>query len=153
MINAELALKALEDARAVQVGVAERARCPPHMHLAFGLLLGALDASPAAPVPYELAILAVAMGCVALMIRWQRRRLGFFVNGYRKGRTLMVTLPLLALTEALLFGGMWLKYARHLDWAPLVSGAVMVVVGTAASYAFGRIYRAELTGKAAGAVL
>jgi len=152
MIDAQLALKALDEARAVRADIAGRVRCPPYRHWLFGLLMGSLVAAPAAPLPYEVAIFVVCMIAVALLIRDQRRRLGFFVNGYRKGRTLWIALPLLVFTETLLYGGMWLKYERHLAWAPLVGGAIMLFVGAAASYAWQRVYRAELTGDAPGPV-
>lgn len=151
MISPESALQALNDARAVQAGVASRMRCPPHMHLAFGLIMGAMVAGPAAPSPYNFVVLVLALAGVAAMFRYQRKRFGFFINGYRRGRTLWVTLPLLAITEAMLFGGLWLKLERNLAWPSLVFGAVTVVFATMASYAWQAVYRGEMAEGVVGA--
>jgi hypothetical protein len=144
MTDADAARRALEDAQKVRADLADKVRCPPSWHLAFGLLMGAMVAGEAGPPPVSLGVLAVCLGGVVLMARAMRKRMGFFVNGYRRGRTLWVALSLLAFVEVVLFGGIWLKDARHIAWAPLVGGAVVAAVTTFASYLWQAAYRAEM---------
>ena len=145
MIDAQYALKALEDARTAQAGLAERVNCPPHMRVAFGLIMGALIAAQAAPSSVAIGVTAACLGAVVLMIRAIRRRTGIFVNGYRRGRTRWVALGLLAIVESALAFSLWLKLAHHLVWAPLAAGAAVTVIAIAASFLWQAAYRADLS--------
>lgn len=137
------AAEALEGVRAINSHIAEQAGCPPMFHVAFGLLMGALVAGQALPVPGSLAVVAVCLAFIALMVRWQRRRLGFFVNGYRRGRTRVVALVVLAMVELLLFGSLWLK-VHGLPWAPLAAGGLAAPIAVAGSYVWQAAYRMDL---------
>ena len=145
MTDTESARNALEETRRLRAEVADKAACPPIMHAAFGLLMGALVASQALPVPSAMAVLAICMAGVAWMVQWQRKRMGFFVNGYRRGRTRRVALGLLAFCEAVLVVSLWLKYGRHIGWAPLAGGALVFPVAILGSYVWQAAYRADLS--------
>src|SRR6185503_4845693 len=101
--------QALDDALAARAHVAARAECPAYMHVLTALLLSTMVAIQALPVIPNLIALAGCLCAIAAIVVWRRRRYGFFVNGYRRGRTLRVALALLALVEIALFGGIWLK--------------------------------------------
>lgn len=137
------AAEALEGVRAINSQIAEQVLCPPQFHFAFGALMGALVAGEALPVPGSMAVLVVCMAAVVLMVRAQRRRLGFFVNGYRRGRTRVVAISLLVIVEALLFGSLWLKF-HGLPLAPLAAGALVVPIAIAGSYIWQAAYRTDL---------
>jgi len=68
--------------------------CPPWRHAAFAALETALVASPLASEKGQFGVFAaILVGLIGIM--WSdRRRLGVFINGYRRGRTRMVVLPL-----------------------------------------------------------
>jgi hypothetical protein len=144
MTDADAARRALEDAQKVRADLADKVRCPPSRHLAFGFLMGAMVAGHAGPPPVSMTVLVLCLGGVVLMVRATRKRMGFFVNGYRRGRTLWVVLSLLAFVETVLFSGIWLKEAWHVAWAPLAGGVVVAAVTTAASYLWQAAYRAEM---------
>ena len=148
MIDAQYAVKALDDARAMQAGLADRVNCPPHMRLAFGLVLGGMIAGQAGSPPLAMGVTALCLCAVVLMIRAIRRRTGVFVNGYRRGRTRWVALGLLAIAESALVLSLWLKLAQHVAWAPLAAGALVAVVAVAGSYLWQAAYRADLSAKA-----
>lgn len=93
-----------EDARAALAAKGEAERrlaqasdCPPWRHAAFALVMAALVASPAVALPLRMAILVGVFVAIVLIVQSDRRRTGMFVSGYRRGRTLLVTLPLLAI--------------------------------------------------------
>jgi hypothetical protein len=146
MTDTASALKALEDAQSARAQVGQRLTCPPHMHAAFGLLLGTLIAGQALPWQGTIAVMLLCFCAGAWMYQWQRKRMGFFVNGYRRGRTRRVAVGLVVFVEIVLFTSLWLKLGQHIDWAPLVGGALVFPVGVAGSYAWQAAYRADLAG-------
>lgn len=113
-------------------------------HAAFGVLLAGLTAAQAAPTPFnvwaDVGLTFVALG----IAREDRRRRGVFVNGWRHGRTLWVTLPVVLLAMAAGLLGLWLARERGLVWAPVALGAALFPVGTVASKAWEQVYRREL---------
>ena len=143
-IEADQAAAALEAMRASRERLAAAANCPPARHLAFAGLMGAMVASQAAPPMATIAIEALLLVGVGLLLAWDRRRTGMFINGYRVGRTQPVTLSLLLFALAMLAVGIWLKAENGLVWAPLACGLVVAVVSYVASAFWQRIYRHEL---------
>lgn len=118
--------------------------CPPERHLAFALILGGLVASGSLPTPWSLVaegVLFLAIGAVAL---WDRKRTGMFVNGYRRGRTLPLTLTLLATTMLLLCLGIWLREERGMQLAPAACGVATAIIAFLASVQWQRVWVREL---------
>lgn len=72
-----------------------------------------------------------------------RKRMGFFVNGYRKGGTRAVAISLLVTVESIYFASLWLKGTQHIVWAPLVGGAIIVPVVFLAVSRWQAAYRSE----------
>ena len=141
--------RALEEALAARAHVAARADCPAYMHVLAGLLLATMVAIQALPTALNIAALAGCLCAIAAMVAYRRKRYGFFVNGYRRGRTLWVALALLVFVEMVLFGGIWLKESWHVAWAPLAGGALVFPVAVFASYRWQAAYKADLA-QAAG---
>ncbi len=144
MTDALSASQALEDARAARAQVAARLDCPPQMHAVLALLMAMMVASQSLPSPLNTAAVAPCLAGVVLLVQHQRKRYGFFVNGYRRGRTRRVALTLLAFVEVVLFGSIWLKLAHHLAWAPLAGGVLVFPVTLFGSYRWQAAYRADL---------
>ena len=96
--EAGAALEAIAGARR-SVGMASRA--PLWRHAAFGLVMALLLLSIAAGDPFWMLPWALSMIGVAALYYWDRRQTGMFVNGYRRGRTLPLTIALLVVTLAL----------------------------------------------------
>jgi len=138
--------EALRAVRAVQGKMAARAHWSWPRHLAFGAVFGALVASYALPMAGTIVVLALCLVAAAAIVARDRRRDGFFVNGYRAGRTRKVAAALLA-TFVLVFAAAIAGRERGLNWAPLAAGFVLFVVATLGSKAWERAYRAELEGK------
>lgn len=140
------ALAALERIKEVQRDLALKAtNCPLWRHAAFAAIMAMLVFSqgfgPRLQIPAALAALVAIVG---LSVD-DRRRYGLFINGYRRGRTLPVSLTLVA---ALLGAGALEIWAR-VEGAPLLLklgisvGAFVAALG--ASVAWNRAYRRELT--------
>lgn len=145
-MDAREAAEALKAVTAVEHRLAARAHWPWARHAAFGAVLGALVASYALPLPLNMGVVALCCAAVGGIVAWDRRRDGFFVNGYRAGRTRRVTVFVLGAALIALAAGI-LGREFGWGWAPLAAGAILFVVATLASMAWERIYRAELEGR------
>jgi hypothetical protein len=106
--------------------------------------MGGLVAAQGAPDPLNFGLDALLLIGVALVIMWDRRRTGMFINGYRAGPTRPVTFALLAFTLATMGLCDWLMFFRGVAWAPFVGGAVVAVVAYFASSIWQRIYLRDL---------
>lgn len=81
--------------------------CPPWRHVVFALCEAALVASPALPFAWRIGVFVVVMAGVFGCIQSDRRRLGVFINGYRRGRTRRFTIGLLIGVLALYGVSVW----------------------------------------------
>jgi CHASE2 domain-containing sensor protein len=80
---------------------------------------------------------------VILVQRWDRARTGTFLNGWRAGRTLPISL-IAVLANADLFA-IGAHYALGgMTWVPLALALVATAFGVAVSYAWQRVYLREL---------
>ncbi|MFX4721701.1 hypothetical protein ABTB22_19965, partial [Acinetobacter baumannii] len=75
---------ALAAKQAAERSIAQLSLCPPWRHAAFAGIMAALVVSPALPLQWRFADVALALLAVALVARSDRRRLGMFINGYRR---------------------------------------------------------------------
>jgi hypothetical protein len=139
--EAAAALTAMQESRE---RLAAAATCPPARHLAFAGMMGGMVASQAAPGAMVMVCEALLLVGVALIIMWDRRRTGMFINGYRAGPTRPVTFALLVFALAALALCDWLMFSLHIGWAPLVGGVVVAVVAYFASSIWQRIYLRDL---------
>lgn len=140
------AARSLEMMRAARGALAQRARWSLARHVAVGLVSGGLIAGYALPGPWPVIVEAACLAATAMIIARDRQRDGFFVNGYRAGRTRWVTFAMVAVALGALVSAVILKTRYGLDWAPVAIGTAMAVLGTIGSIAWERVYRRELDG-------
>lgn len=138
------AREALASVDAVRARMAGRARWSWGRHAAFGATMGGLVASYALPVPQLFIGLGACMLATAAIAWRDRRRDGFFINGYRAGATRRIALTIAATTVLLLLLGMAFK--AEWRWAPLLAGVVAAGAATLGSVAWERAYRREMDG-------
>lgn len=122
------AADALAAMKESQRRLAAAATCPPERHLAFAALYGGLVATPALPVHYWIVAEAVLLLAVPLIIRWDRRRTGMFINGYRSGKTRPLTFAMLGIMLLMYLASIWLSQVRGVDWAPLPLAALALLI-------------------------
>ncbi len=122
---------ALDAVGAAEHDLSRLAVCPPWRHAAFAGLMAVWVAAPAIAMPLRFGLFAVLLGVVAVIVRSDRRRLGVFINGYRRGKTRQVIFPML-LVLMTLFGAS--TYFGDLHHERLVSVALAVVAFPIAYY-------------------
>ena len=117
---------------------------PLWRHAAFAAVMAAIVLSQGFAQPWQALLFVPAMAGVAWLVVDDRKRYGLFVNGYRKGRTLPLTLALVGLAIAAMGGEL---YARFHDLGVAVklgiAGGTFVAV-LAGSLWWTRIYDREL---------
>lgn len=138
------ALSALDAKRQAQMQMARAATCPPWRHALFGLMMGGLIASPAFDIKARFAILILLLALVPMIIHSDRKRMGMFINGYRRGKTLLVTLPLLLIELSLYFVSLVRGLEHHDRTTPLLLGMLGVAIGIAGSYLWQRVFVREM---------
>ncbi len=137
------AQEALAHIHASRAQLARVAHCPPARHLAFAALEAGLVLSPAA-APYQLYTMVPLFLGLVLIVRWDRRRLGMFINGYRRGRTRRVIAAFIPMMLALYGASVYFVFAKQAIWPSLLLSAVMFGVATYMSVVWQRVFVREL---------
>ena len=139
----EEARAALDAKGTAEQDLARAAVCPPWRHAAFGLVMGSLVATPALPLPLRLLALALILVGIGLIVRSDRRRMGMFINGYRRGKTLIVSHLMLGFTLALFAISIRASDAGDLV-TPLLLGGAAFLVCVIGSVLWQRVFVSEL---------
>ena len=135
---------ALDAKRDAERQLAAAANCPPWRHGVFGLLMGALVASPGLDTVPRFVLLGLILLAIPLIIRSDRKRLGMFVNGYRRGKTRWVAFGILAVMLPLYALSVHQGLDKHDHITPLLLGLVMLPIGIAGSLLWQRVFAREL---------
>lgn len=124
------------------------ADCPPWRHAVFGAVSFMLIGSVAISNGVQIAASPVILLAVFLIVRSDRARMGVFVNGYRRGATLPISLAMLAAMIGLVFGAMELRLGGYGLVAKILLAALAFVIATLFSIYWQRIYLLELQARA-----
>jgi hypothetical protein len=138
------ALSALDAKRAAEAQMVKAANCPPWRHAVFGLLMGALIASPAFETTVRFAILVGILACIPIIIHSDRKRTGMFINGYRRGKTRIVVAGILIVELGLYFVSLTRGLEHHDRLTPLLLGVLGIVIGIAGSLLWQRVFVREM---------
>lgn len=126
-MNVDEASAALDAVASAKRSVAAASAAPLWRHAAFGLVMALLLLSVAAGDPFWLLPWALSVIGMAMLFWWDRRQTGMFVNGYRRGRTLPLTIALLIVLVALTSAAHRLNLYGHPELALLTVPAGFVV--------------------------
>ena len=140
----EQARLALMAKGAAEQDLARLATCPPWRHAVFAGMMAALVATPAVPLALRFVLLALIFAAIALVVQSDRRRLGVFVNGYRRGKTRLVALPMLALILLLYAASCYFALDRGQPMISLALAAASFVIGYIGSMIWQRVFVREL---------
>ena len=136
---------ALDQLSSVQAQIAEDlGHCPPWRHLLFGALFSVLIGSIAISSAVQLYAAPFILIATALIVRSDRKRLGVFINGYRRGATLPLTIIFLAAMIGLLLGAMYLRISGFRWPYKLGLSALAFAIAVGFSVYWQSIYRLEL---------
>ena len=114
---------ALDKIGATRAQIAAAGLCPPWRHAAFGLVMSLLILGLGFPLGTQVACLVLAMVLLVVIVVYDRRRYGMFINGYRKGATRPVTAGLLVAILALMVLQIALRERHVASWVPVALGS------------------------------
>ncbi len=135
--------EALAAVRATREEAARRAMAPWWYHVSLGLLLGALSAAMAGPIELLIAVEIGVLVSITLLVRAYRRHTGFWIPGYRAGRTRWVAISSAVIGGGAMLAGVW--FQRHgVAWAPIAAGLFLAPFMTLRGYAWEAAYRRDL---------
>ena len=138
------ALSALNAKRQAEAQIARAANCPPWRHAVFGLMMSGLVMSPAFETPVRFAILAALFCLIPIIVQSDRRRMGMFINGYRRGKTRLVAIGIVIVEMALYSVGLVRGLEHHDHVTPLALGLVAFAIGIAGSMLWQRVFVREM---------
>ena len=124
--------------------LAALALCPPWRHAAFAATMAALVAACGVPLAFRFVILALVFVAIGLIVQSDRRRLGVFINGYRRGKTRLVTFPMLAIILALYLASFHFGVTLGRPDISMALALVAFVVGYIGSTLWQRVFVREL---------
>ncbi len=140
----EEALLAIAAKDKVEQNLASLPLCPPSRHAAFAVIMAALVAVPALPLYLRFIALALIFISIFLIVQWDKRRLGVFINGYRRGKTRMVAFPMLVIILGLYFGSNYVSFSHRQPVIILALAAVAFLIGYLGSTLWQRVFVSEL---------
>lgn len=117
---------------------------PLWRHAAFGAVMGGTVLSQGFGQPWQVMMFVFAMAGLAWLVTDDRKRYGVFVSGYRKGRTLPLTLALVALTFLALGAEIYARINNLSLTVKLGIGGGAFLVAFVSSIWWTRIYDREL---------
>lgn len=106
--------------------------------------MAALVAVPIFSLQMRFIALALIFASIFLIVRWDKRRLGVFINGYRRGKTRMVTFPMLALILGLYFASYYVSLSHGKPVIILALAATTFLIGYLGSTLWQRVFVSEL---------
>jgi hypothetical protein len=145
MTDPDEARRALESIRDARTSVLQRLE---NIHwgydLAYGAVIALLVGGQGLPQPFSILTVPIALGGLAVMVRWWRAKTGIWVSGYTPRRPRWVAFGLAAILIALMLGNLYCSRILHLWWAPLAAGGAAFVLGIVFGRWWMRVYRKEL---------
>jgi hypothetical protein len=140
-IDAAEALRLADRSRAK---LADRELSPWWYAPLYGLGLGGFVASPGLRdqlVPLAMGVSLILLG--AIYAAWSRGT-GVTVSNWRAGRTLPISLAVLALVLLASGAGLWLKHEAGVAWAPLAAGVFAGLAGAVGSRLWDAAWLADI---------
>jgi len=135
---------ALDSAGAARAQLAALGMCPPWRHAAFGAVFAVLIGSIGISATAQMIGTASVLVMVGLLVMHDRRRYGVFINGYRRGATLPVTLLYAGVMVVLVVAAIFMRDHGFSIWSKLGLAAIAFALATALSVKWSRTFRREM---------
>lgn len=143
MTNQEDAAEALAAMRQARMRANTMRRLPFAYHLAFGAMMAGFVVAVNLPTAAFGLAMAVLTLIGVLLYQWQRRATGRWINGYRLGRTLPLTLLVVAALIGLLLTSNPDGAPTFNLFTPLQGALLAFVLGTGFDWLWVKIYDRE----------
>lgn len=148
MTNEPNPQEALASIRAARAGLAPSADYPITYDLAYGAICALLVSGQGMPQPWSFVVLPIALGGLAALVTWWRKKYGWWVSGYSPKRARWVAFGMLTLFLGLIGLSLYGRYVGP-SWLFIVSGAIGFISAIVGSRLWLRVWRKELAGQGA----
>jgi hypothetical protein len=138
---------ALDKVGMTRTQMAAICNCPPWRHAAFGLIFAVLIGSISISGTAQVIGTADVLVLTGLLVAHDRVRYGVFVNGYRRGATLPLTLTYVGVMIVLVVTAMFMRLNGFTLLSKLALAAIALALATAVSVKWSRVFRRELEGR------
>ncbi|MEO6387409.1 MAG: hypothetical protein ABIT16_02965 [Croceibacterium sp.] len=149
MMNSDDARDALAAVDRTRADLASLGLCPPWRHGAFGLVMGMVVLGQGVHAPWMWWLFGASLAGAVVIALHDRRKYGVFVNGYRRGRTRIVALGLVAAMFVAMALEVWLREIGEPLVLRLALAAVFGGVAIWFSVVWNRTFRREMLDHAA----
>lgn len=144
-MDSDEAREALEQVSATHARMAETVgRYPLWRHAIFGALFFALIGSVSISTSVQLAAIPIQLAIIFLIVRSDRQRMGVFINGYRRGATLPLTLGMVVVSVGLVHAAMTLRQDGSGVVLKMALATLSFLIATGFSVYWQRIFQLEL---------
>lgn len=143
--NPQEALDAIQSARA-EVG--KSLNYPFAWDLGYGAVIAVMVGGASLPQPWSIVTLALSMVALALMVRWWRARVGWWVGGFNPPRARWVAIGLMVVFLGCLFLSLTTRFGGGAWWPPIVGAVVAGLSGMIGGRLWMHVYRRELQERA-----
>ncbi len=138
--------EALDAIRAARAEVGKSANYPFIWDLGYGAIIALMVGGAALPQPWNLMSLGLSMAGLALMVRWWRDHIGWWVSGFHPPKARWVAIGMAAVLVACLIASLSTRFGQGAWWVPLVASGVAGLAGIIGGRLWMRVYRKELQG-------
>ena len=135
--------EALAAIRAARGGIVPPTDYPVTYDLLYGLICGLLVAGQGMPKPWSFIVIPIALGGLAGLVMWWRKKFGWWVSGYSPKRARWVAFALVAVLLGLMALSVYGRSAGP-SWLYVVSGVLGFVAAIGFSRLWLRVWRKEL---------
>lgn len=139
--NPQEALDAIQSARA-EVG--KSLNYPFIWDLGYGAIVAVMVGGASLDAPWSILTLGLSLSALALMVRWWRARVGWWVGGFNPPKARWVAIGLLIILLACLALSLTTRFGGGAWWPPLVGAVVAGVAGIIGGRLWMYVYRKEL---------
>ncbi|WP_225198103.1 hypothetical protein [Gluconobacter oxydans] len=119
--------------------------CPWWNALVMGGLLALLTFAMSLEPPFMFLLEGLCIALMGVFYAFARRRMGYFVNGYRRGRTRKIAIGMMLAVYAMMaLSGAGLR-VWHLAWLPWLATLGSFAIGYGAALLWQRAWQADMT--------
>lgn len=140
--EAQAALAAMDKSREKIASLMEET--PMWRHLAFGAVLAVITGTTPLGTALQASGTTLGMLGVILLLNHDRKTYGTWVSGLRPGKTLPLTIALIAGMVAMIIAGIHYRDTQQAGMVALAVTVATLAIGTLASIAWTKIYVREL---------
>lgn len=136
--------EALASIQAARGAIGRDLDYPVGWDVLYGLVVAVMVMGQGLAAPWSLFVLAGSLAALALMVRWWRARVGWWVNGYGPPRARWVAIGLAAVLIGLMGLSLWPRMGDGPWWAPLLAGVLAWIAAGVGGRIWMRVFRTDL---------